>query len=91
MATLGLSDYQQIPMIMASNPAQDRLSIHLKTGLVNVSVQMFDLHGRKVLSNVESYGGEQLDLDISQFAAGDYIVRVQQNGKIISEQMSVKK
>ena len=88
---LNISDYQQIPMVMAPNPAQDRVSIHLKTGLKNVSVEIFDLHGRKVLSSVESYGGEQLDLDISQFAAGVYMVRVQQNGKIISEQKLVKK
>lgn len=88
---LSISDYQQIPLVMAPNPAQDRVSIHLKTGLENVSVQIFDLHGRKVLSSVESYGGEQLDLDISQFAAGVYMVRVQQNGKIISEQKLVKK
>ena len=88
---LSVSDYQQIPMVMAPNPAQDRVSIHLKTGLENVSVEIFDLHGRKVLSSVESYGGEQLDLDISQFTAGVYMVRVQQNGKIISEQKLVKK
>ena len=89
--SLSVSDYQQVPLVISPNPAQDKVTLNLQSTLQNVVIQLYDLHGRMVLSPVASQGLHQIDFDISQLASGIYIVRVQQDEKIISEQKLVKK
>ena len=89
--SLSVSDYQQVPLVFSPNPVQDKVTLNLQSTLQNVDIQLYDLHGRKVLSPLDSKGLHQIDLDISQLASGIYMVRVQQDGKIISEQKIIKK
>ena len=90
VCSLSVSDYQQVPLVISPNQAQDKVTLSLQSALQNVVIQLYDLHGRKVLSPVDSKDLRQIDLDISQLASGIYMVRLQQDGKIISEQKLIK-
>ncbi|WP_291118323.1 T9SS type A sorting domain-containing protein [Flavobacterium sp. UBA6135] len=88
--TLSVSDYQQISLVLSPNPATDTVRLSLKSGLDNVSVSVYDLHGRAVMAPMYSNGLLSLDLSLSLLSAGVYVVEVVQEGKVIGVQKLVK-
>lgn len=88
--TLSVSDYQQVSLVLSPNPATDTVRLSLKSGLDNVSVSVYDLHGRAVMAPMYSNGLLSLDLSLSSLSAGVYLVEVVQEGKVIGVQKLVK-
>ena len=64
------------------NPVFDELSIRLveKFAVEEVSIQLFSADG-KPLKSLKNQGQTDLQIDFSQFPAGNYLLRLDSNGK----------
>lgn len=85
-ATNELEDFLIYP-----NPTGGKLTISLPTS-EKVSVDLFDLRGRKVYqSNFESEGTMfTKDLDLTSIQSGVYIINVKTEGKEISKRVIIE-
>ncbi|MBS1635328.1 MAG: T9SS type A sorting domain-containing protein [Bacteroidetes bacterium] len=62
------------------NPATDRVSVRLQAGISEALVRLYDLQGKLLLEeNIQSYEGT---VDLSRFANGTYIMKVQAKGQL---------
>jgi subtilisin family serine protease len=67
------------------NPASEK--IYIRTGedyMTNMDVQLYDIFGNHVSVKMIRYSGDLLEVDLSGFNAGMYIVRVNYAGKVES-------
>ena len=60
------------------NPADNTLNVELAKG-VNGTLTLFDMNGKAVLSQAVS--GSSVQMDISSLSAGNYVLRLVENGK----------
>ena len=60
------------------NPADNTLNVELAKG-VNGTLTLFDMNGKAVLSQLVS--GSSVQMDISSLSAGNYVLRLVENGK----------
>lgn len=84
---LSISDQLEISANLFPNPANDVLNVQLKTEmqLENVSIEITDLSGRKVLSIEEAeLTNNSISVNTSDLAVGSYIINVLDNGKYAS-------
>lgn len=73
-------------LLLVPNPASNRVKVLLKNmQLYNTEVSVFDLSGRKILSQRLSQG--QAELNLSALSKGTFIIRVNQNGKTYTEKL----
>lgn len=68
------------------NPAKNNVSIK---GLDNADVRVFDMTGRMVYSQKTAM--ESLEINLSRFTAGTYMIRIEQNGNTIHKKLVVTK
>lgn len=67
-------DWQVYP-----NPAQDQLHVRVKEKVAGLSLDLYDLHGRKVLSR--SATGLETELDVQALPAGVYLLHGTAKGR----------
>lgn len=87
--TLSVSDFQQIPVVMAPNPAKDRTTLHFKNTLEKVIVTVYDLSGKMMISQ-EVEGIDAYQLNTIDYPLGVYLVEVKENGKLVGNYKLVK-
>jgi len=87
--TLSVSDFQQIPVVMAPNPAKDRTTLHFKNTLEKVIVTVYDLSGKTMISQ-EVEGIDAYQLNTIDYPLGVYLVEVKENGKLVGNYKLVK-
>jgi subtilisin-like proprotein convertase family protein len=75
--TLAAKSFNDLDIVMYPNPATHMLSIQFDT-TAELTVTLFDLLGRKVLSKVLDKNNS--DIDVSSIASGTYIVQME-NGR----------
>lgn len=90
-----IEEINEASMIVYPNPATDFTTVQLNlTQSQNVQVALFDLQGKMVKNITETQlntGEHNLRLDVSEVAAGNYIVMMQtENGKV-SEKITIVK
>jgi hypothetical protein len=99
--TLVLRDYlnDKLPtsvIRMTPNPAKNKISLTYDVNLsdVLVTIEMFDMLGNKVLSQIEgkshSIGRFTETMDASSLSSGNYIVRITSGGQVTSRQVLIK-
>ena len=88
--SLSISDYQQVPLVISPNPAQEKVILHLQSGLENVTIELYDIQGKLVLSQKQQNRNE-IEIDMAHLNSGVYIVKVLQDQKVISQQKLIKK
>jgi hypothetical protein len=76
--------FQNIDAIFP-NPTTGRFSITFSNALNNAKIIIVDANG-KIVQKI-SGKGNRLDFDIALFAAGVYFVRIEDNGKVISQKI----
>lgn len=84
---LSISEELEVSTNLFPNPANDVLNVQLSTEmqLENVSIEITDLTGRKVLSIEEvELSNKSLSVNTSDLAVGSYIINVLNNGKYVS-------
>jgi hypothetical protein len=87
-ATLATRSYNDLDIVMYPNPATQKLSIQIGD-TSELKVMLFDLLGRKVLSKVLYKNNS--DIDVSNLAAGTYIVQMQNDSnKTISKNLIIE-
>jgi alpha-tubulin suppressor-like RCC1 family protein len=87
--TLSVSDFQQIPVVMAPNPAKDITTLHFKNTLEKVIVTVYDLSGKMMISQ-EVEGIDAYQLNTIDYPVGVYLVEVKENGKLVGNYKLVK-
>ena len=88
--SLSISDYQQVPLVISPNPAQEKVKLHLQNGLENVTIELYDIQGKLVLSQKQQ-NSHEIEINLALMNSGVYIVKVLQDQKIISQQKLIKK
>jgi subtilisin-like proprotein convertase family protein len=87
-AKLATRSYNDLDIVMYPNPATQKLSIQIGD-TSELKVMLFDLLGRKVLSKVLYKNNS--DIDVSNLAAGTYIVQMQNDSnKTISKNLIIE-
>jgi uncharacterized repeat protein (TIGR01451 family) len=87
--TVGISEANLVPVHTFPNPTTGLLSVNLG-GLPIVAVEMYDMMGRKVLSN-EVENALQADVNASDLSNGMYIIRIQSGGVWYQDRLVVGK
>lgn len=87
--TLSVSDFQQVPVVMAPNPATDKTTLHFKNSLERVILTVYDLQGRIMISQ-EIEGIDTYQLNTIDYPIGVYLVEVKNNGKLVGNYKLVK-
>jgi subtilisin-like proprotein convertase family protein len=86
--TLAIESFDDSDVIMYPNPATDLLSIQFDD-TSELKVTLFDLLGRKLLSNVLDRNNRKID--VSTLASGTYIVQMQnENNEKISKNLIIE-
>ena len=79
MPTLSISAYP--------NPCTDRLNIDLPSN-DNALIALFNLAGQKV-GNIETNGQSRVEIDVSQFNAGMYLIAVQNQYQRLTQKINI--
>lgn len=87
--TLSVSDFQQVPVVIAPNPAKERTTLHFKNSLEKVTLTVYDFSGRIMISQ-EIEGLNEYHLNTSDYPVGVYLVEVKENGKLVGNYKLVK-
>ena len=69
-------------------PANDILFIHFPKGEINSKVELFDLNARKVKEETNT-NAISMEMDISHLSAGEYILKISNNGKTSSKKIII--
>ena len=88
--TLSISDYQQVPLVISPNPTQEKATLHLQKGLENVSIELYEIAGKLVLSQKQQ-NSHEIEIELAHLNSGIYMVKVLQDQKVISQQKLIKK
>ena len=76
---------QEPELGMFPNPARDRIYLNLVSeGESEGRVEIFDLQGRRLSQNTIQADGSQLEMDVRNLPAGNYLVKVQTGTRMIS-------
>src|SRR5690606_14472574 len=70
-------------------PADEVLFINFPEGKLNSKVEIFDLNARKVTEKTNT-SGISMEIDISHLSAGEYILKVTNNGSFSSQKIIIK-
>jgi hypothetical protein len=84
----GISDLSDSEFTLAPNPVADMIHIISKSNTGSLDIQIFDLTGR-VIFKVENKWTKDVNIDLSQFEAGKYIIRVK-GGSVVETKTFVK-
>ncbi|WP_415060935.1 T9SS type A sorting domain-containing protein [Flavobacterium sp.] len=87
--TLSVSDFQQVPVVIAPNPAKERTTLHFKNSLEKVTLSVYDFSGKIIISQ-EIDGLNEYHLNTSDYPVGVYLVEVKENGKLVGNYKLVK-
>jgi alpha-tubulin suppressor-like RCC1 family protein len=87
--TLSVSDFQQVPVVMAPNPAKEKTTLHFKNSIEKVTLTVYDFSG-KIMINQEIEGLNEYHLNTSDYPVGVYLVEVKENGKLVGNYKLVK-
>ena len=87
--TLSVSDFQQVPVVMAPNPAKEKTTLHFKNSLEKITLTVYDLSG-KIMISQEIDGLNEYHLNTSDYPVGVYLVEVKENGKLVGNYKLVK-
>jgi WD40 repeat protein len=79
--TSSISDIEPVQLRVYPNPARDFLKIDAP---VNSKIKIFDLTGRVILETFV------VEIDLSSFASGMYIVSVETGGKVLRQKLIVE-
>ena len=82
----GVYEINSLSYTLAPNPAHEMLTIDLHNNL-DFSVEMYDLAGKKVLTENRCNG--QTSLNVSNLNAGAYLLQVRQGNKISSQKVVI--
>ncbi|MDC7994938.1 FG-GAP-like repeat-containing protein [Altibacter sp. HG106] len=85
-STFGLEDFLTETLILYPNPTQDLLNLDMPNGLDNAIYSVFDIQGRRVMNG----SLENQQLNVSALTAGNYILRVMQDGNIQTQRFIKK-
>jgi len=85
--TVGIQEYDQSPLEIYPNPAQDFVHIVFPTSEKSHGWQMFSMDGKKVLSGITS--DSHLELNCSDLAQGIYIFQENQNGRLFAHRIAI--
>ena len=78
--TAGIRELQATaPFKIYSNPVNNVLTVQLETSVTSGSLAVFDISGKIVLS--QQVVGDMLQIDLSMLSSGNYILRLNENGK----------
>ena len=77
---LGISEAKLLAFEMFPNPATEAINIQLPSGVLEAQIGVFDYTGRLVSSKI--INTTDIQIDISDLAAGIYIIRVSSKDKI---------
>lgn len=87
--TLSISDFQQIPVVMAPNPAKEKTTLYFKNTLEKVTIKVYDFAGR-ILLNQEIEEIKEYQLNTNDYPVGIYMVEVKNNGKLVGSYRLVR-
>jgi alpha-tubulin suppressor-like RCC1 family protein len=87
--TLSVSDFQQVPVVMAPNPAKEKTTLHFKNSLEKVTLSVYDFSGRMMI-NQEIEGLNEYHLNTSDYPVSVYLVEVKENGNLVGNYKLVK-
>jgi len=79
---------------LVPNPAHDRINVHFQlSGAGLIKVVLFDQNGKEVKKITErklAAGIYNLEADLAGIAAGQYILRIEQNQQITTEKLQIQ-
>lgn len=78
--SLGISEAKRLVFNMYPNPSSDLVQIELPTGTTEAEAGVFDYKGRRV--NVKRISPNDNQLDVSDLAAGIYLIRISTDEKV---------
>ena len=80
---IGISVNQQSEISLSPNPATEELTINIAEQNRNVVVEMFNVEGKSVGSWQWTVGKKEKKINIKNFPAGVYFVKVFAGGKVL--------
>jgi hypothetical protein len=89
---VALTTSNEVQVNIYPNPTMDKTTVTLASSTRNdqAIIQIYDLFGRNVTSDaVLEQRGESVAIDVSSLRNGSYVVRIESNGQIISQRLSV--
>lgn len=89
--TIGINDeIANANITIYPNPATDRIIIELNKNFIlqNTEIQLFDIYGKEISS--QKAIEQQVVFDLSNYANGMYMLRVVENGEIVSSTKIMK-
>jgi hypothetical protein len=90
--TSGVSEAQSLKLSISPNPAKDYLSIETTAAVSEqMDISVTDMFGKVISRATMPKGGNTINLDLSAFAAGTYMVRMVSGTVVAVEKFNVIK
>jgi hypothetical protein len=88
----GIGDgVETIPFEIFPNPVKDKYKVRSATFKVeNATIELFDVHGRKLLEKHFPAGTEEIEVDVSNLKSGVYGCRLSTENKSVTKKIIVK-
>jgi len=83
----GELNVEEAEVRMYPNPVDDELSVSVSGGNLS-KIELYDLNGRLLL--VKLVSGSSVQLPMSDFAKGTYLIRISYNNKVLTKQLLKK-
>ncbi len=90
VGTVGIADGSNSGVSVFPNPATDRITVNFGTTLGTATVELLDVTGRVAKSVSATQQSPVLNIGVADLAAGDYVVRVKQNGNTSMHRVVIK-
>ena len=87
---LSVNDYNIIQLDLYPNPVSDVVNVKLSTLNEDTELEIFNMLGKVVMKKSYDFNAESYSIDISEFVAGVYILKVS-SGKSTSYKKFIKK
>jgi hypothetical protein len=84
--TLSVQDETLTDLVMYPNPTDNTLNFSSSVDITNKVATIFDVNGKKIFSSKLN----NISLDVSKLKSGFYIIRLEENGKIINRKFIKK-
>ncbi len=94
MEISGVEEWQQNALSFAvfPNPAKDKFKVQsLKFEVEDAMLEIFDLHGRKLLEKQITKGNETIEIDVSHLSSGVYFIQLQIEQTTTTGKLIIKK
>jgi hypothetical protein len=91
VAILGVQEVAFVDVLLYPNPAKDKLTLQVQENIQVKSLEIYSIEGRLVHTQTSNLQNTRIAIDVSRYAAGMYILKVQsENNSTLTKRFIVE-